>query len=161
MLFAGATLLPAEEAEVRPAMELMELINIEGNSEATAIQLFGSGFIQLERSGVPEEGIEELTEAAKKLVRKAYVDFEVKDKMAALYEEHFTGEEIRELVEFYRSDLGKKMLAKQKVFSTLGTEITMGAVQADFEEIRGELATIAKKYVAALAPPAENTEDGD
>ena len=101
------------------------------------IKLTGAGAafekaIALIGSGVTEANNEAYTEEAKGTLDALYV------KMAELYMAEFTQDEIKELVAFYKKDLGKKLAEKQ-----LGlTQKAMKYGQSWGIEIQG----IAQKY---------------
>jgi hypothetical protein len=70
-------------------------------------------------------------------------------KMADLYTAEFTHDEVKELLKFYDSDLGKKMASKQMLISQKG--MMMG--QKWGMEVQG----IAQKYMGTInATPASN-----
>ena len=81
--------------------ETVEFIKITGAAAA-----FENAIAQI-RAGVSEENKEAYTQEANGTLVGLY------DKMAELYMEEFTQAEIRELVAFYNTDLGKKLAEKQ------------------------------------------------
>lgn len=81
--------------------ETVEFIKITGAASA-----FENAIAQI-GVGVSEENKEAYTKEANGTLVGLY------DKMAELYMEEFTQEEISELVAFYNTDLGKKLAEKQ------------------------------------------------
>lgn len=81
--------------------ETVEFIKITGAASA-----FENAIAQI-GAGVSEENKEAYTKEANGTLVGLY------DKMAELYMEEFTQEEISELVAFYNTDLGKKLAEKQ------------------------------------------------
>lgn len=81
--------------------ETVEFIKITGATSA-----FENAIAQI-GAGVSEENKEAYTKEANGTLVGLY------DKMAELYMEEFTQEEISELVAFYNTDLGKKLAEKQ------------------------------------------------
>jgi hypothetical protein len=106
--------------------ETVEFIKITGAASA-----FENAIAQI-GAGVSEENKEAYTKEANGTLVGLY------DKMAELYMEEFTQEEISELVAFYNTDLGKKLAEKQ-----LG--LTQKAMM--FGQSWGmEVSAIAQKY---------------
>lgn len=81
--------------------ETVEFIKITGAASA-----FENAIAQI-GAMVPDEKKEAYTEEAKGTLDSLY------DKMAGLYMAEFTQDEIKELVAFYHTDLGKKLAEKQ------------------------------------------------
>lgn len=81
--------------------ETIEFIKITGAASA-----FESAIAQI-GAGVSEENKEAYTNEANGTLDGLY------EKMAELYMEEFTQDEIKELVAFYNTDLGKKLAEKQ------------------------------------------------
>ncbi|MFV0541912.1 MAG: DUF2059 domain-containing protein [Aestuariibaculum sp.] len=85
--------------------EAVELIKLTGAGDAfvNAIEQIGAM--------VPEAKKMAYTEEAKGTLDGLYT------KMAKLYTDEFTQDEIKQLLDFYRSDIGKKMASKQMVLA--------------------------------------------
>ncbi|MBC3758470.1 DUF2059 domain-containing protein [Hyunsoonleella sp. SJ7] len=88
--------------------ETIEFIKITGATQAfeTAISQLGAM--------VPEEKKEAYTKEAKGTLGGLY------DKLADLYMAEFNQEEIKELVKFYKTELGKKLASKQVMLAQKG-----------------------------------------
>ena len=85
--------------------ETIEFIKITGATTA-----FDNAIAQI-GSMVPDDKKEAYTKEAKGTLDGLY------DKMANLYMEEFTQDEIKELVAFYNTDLGKKLASKQTMLA--------------------------------------------
>lgn len=109
------------------AIELIKLTGVDTAFDDAIAQLGGN---------VAEEKKETYTKEAKGTLVGLY------SKMAELYTVEFTHTEIKELVKFYKSDLGKKMASKQLVISQKG----MALGQSWGYEVQG----IAQKYVGTV-----------
>ena len=96
-----------------------------------ATELFESAILQI-GALVPAEKKTQFLEEANLSLDKLYVD------IAEIYNVEFTGQEIEELIEFYDTDLGKKLAKKQSALSQKAMLIgqTWGMGVAD----------LAKKY---------------
>jgi len=116
------------------AIELIKATGVDAAFDDAIAQLGGN---------VTEAKKEEYTKEAKGTLNGLY------SKMAELYTAEFTHAEIKELITFYKSDLGKKMASKQLIISQKG----MMLGQAWGFEVQG----IAQKYVGTVNATPEKT----
>lgn len=100
-MLASVTLLQAQEDSSEFKNETIEFIKLTGATSAfdSAIEQIGTM--------VSTENKEAYTKEANNTLVGLY------DKLADLYMAEFTQDEIKELVTFYNSDLGKKLAEKQ------------------------------------------------
>jgi hypothetical protein len=93
--------------------------------------------------GVSQDKNEKYTAEANGTLKGLY------EKMAELYTAEFSHDEIKELLKFYDSDLGKKMASKQMLLSQKG--MMMG------QKWGMEVQAIAQKYMGTInATPTNN-----
>jgi len=116
------------------AIELIKATGVEAAFDGAIAQLGGN---------VVEAKKEEYTKEAKATLGELY------SKMAELYMKEFTHAEVKELVAFYTTDLGKKMASKQVAISQQG----MALGQSWGFEVQG----IAQKYVGTVNATPEKT----
>ncbi len=108
-----------------------------GTSFEAAIAQIGTGL------GVAQDKNEQYTAEANGTLNGLY------SNMANLYTAEFTHDEIKELLKFYESDLGKKMASKQMILSQKG--MMMG------QKWSMEVQAIAQKYMGTInATPTNN-----
>ncbi|NQY29061.1 MAG: DUF2059 domain-containing protein [Flavobacteriaceae bacterium] len=116
------------------AIELIKATGVDSAFDDAIAQLGGN---------VAEAKKEEYVKEAKGTLADLY------SKMAKLYMTEFTQAEVKELLAFYKTDLGKKMASKQLVISQKG--MLLG--QAWGFEVQG----IAQKYVGTVNATPEKT----
>ena len=116
------------------AIELIKATGVDSAFDDAIAQLGGN---------VAETKKEEYVKEAKGTLTDLY------SKMAELYMAEFTQAEVKELLAFYQSDLGKKMASKQLVISQKG--MLLG--QAWGFEVQG----IAQKYLGTVNATPEKT----
>jgi hypothetical protein len=112
--------------------------------KATGSSSFDGAITQIGTAvGVAQDKNEQYTAEANGTLKGLY------SKMADLYTAEFTHDEVKELLKFYDSDLGKKMASKQLLISQKG--MMMG--QKWGMEVQG----IAQKYMGTInATPTNN-----
>ena len=123
LLLAG-NITAQEDSEFKK--ETIEFLKLTGATAAFANAIAQIG------AGVPELNVMAYNEVAKKTLDGLY------SKMADLYMKEFTPEEIKELVAFYSTDLGKKVAEKQLALSQQA--MIMGQAWG------GEVQQIAQKH---------------
>lgn len=107
---AGLSFAPAKAAEESPAIELVRMMNLGENGKAAALVSFEPAIKQMQGQGIPDEGIVEIRAAADRFFDKTLNDPEMSAEMAKVYERNFTPAEIKELLAFYKTPLGRKTL---------------------------------------------------
>ncbi|QXV66130.1 DUF2059 domain-containing protein [Mucilaginibacter achroorhodeus] len=87
-------------------------------------------------TNIPEDKRAKFIEVMNTFVAK-YVSWEtLRDQMAAAYAKEFTAAELKGLIAFYSTDLGKKLLAKQPALVSKGAEIGQQMVQSHQVELQ-------------------------
>jgi len=154
LLLFLAPLVSADE-ELSTGMKLMETMEYERMADEAAFKAFQLMIGQLEAQGIPKAAVEEITVTAQDMMRKSFIDGKVVEKVAALYEERFTEDELLELIAFYQTPLGRKMLAEQGVIMEEGMKIGMKAVEKNQAKFEQDVGAIVEKHLAAdAAEPA-------
>jgi uncharacterized protein len=82
-------------------------------------------------------------------------------EMAKLYATHFTEPELRELLAFYRSPIGRKMVGEQGTLTAEGARIAQAALQPHLPELQAAIqqraAELQRSGQPALVNPAPTT----
>jgi len=90
--------------------ELLEVSNslalAQQMSEAFNMQMMA--YLKRERPSVPAHVIEGLTEEINRVISENLPDFV--EHVIPIYHKHFTAEEIKQMIEFHSTDLGKKIV---------------------------------------------------
>ncbi len=131
-----------EDNKITPAEELMKLMAFE----ESVIQSGEAGFGMVEQSlagqDLNKEEMEEVKDAFMAYMRQVATDPELKAKTTSAYEKNFTIEEIKELIAFYKTPVGKKSI---KVLPALTGEIMAFSQQlaqrhvGSFQETLGKI----------------------
>ncbi len=120
---AHSSIDPAKEADIRSLMELVGARDLVQNGANTAIEQSREKLL----STVPnnDKGQAFVNAFAISCQKKLDVD-QVTDQLVAIYDKHFTDDEIKGLLQFYGSPLGQKVAAEMP---KIGRE-TQAAVRA-------------------------------
>ena len=102
-------------------------------------------FNQLRQGGIDDAKIEQVRKASLALANKVADDPEMTERLAVVYMEEFTEEEINGIIDFYETPAGAKALKKlpqlMQKGALIGKEVTekhQGTFQAKIQEILGE-----------------------
>ena len=150
--------LRAEEAKApaapkAPAEALFDLLNVEDVSMAAARLTFKASLDQIKSLGVSEEGLQEIEGAADRMFRKCFGGPDFRRAVIELYEKNFTPEEMKALLEFYRSPVGQKCVkVMPKIMGEAGL-VGQEIVQKNMADFQVEIEAIMKKYVKPKAAP--------
>lgn len=152
---AGLSLAPAKAAEESPAVELVKMMNLGENGKAAAIASFEPAIKQMQAQGLSDEAIVEIRAAADRFFDKTLTDPQMSVEMAKVYERNFTEAEIKELLAFYKTPLGRKTLETlPKVMaesSQVGQRLAMKN-QASFQK---EIEAIVAKHAGKKSKSGE------
>jgi len=69
------------------------------------------GLIRTANPSISQELIDQAVKDSQDEIKKAIPEFV--EPMITVYDEHFTGDEIKQILAFYRSPIGQKLIAKQ------------------------------------------------
>ena len=107
-----STLVQGKDAK-KPAEELLDLIMLKQEMRAGFNSSFAPFFKKLRQRGFPEAGVKEIAEAVDVYCDQVVSDIDFKKGIAVLFKKEFTAEELKELVAFYKTPLGHKIINKQ------------------------------------------------
>jgi hypothetical protein len=106
---SGTTLDSSKEAEIRSLMELVGVRDLMQDASTKAVEQFRQNLM----ASVPER------DRGEKFVNAFFAEYkekfnpdDVTSQMVAIYDEHFTDDEIKGLLQFYGSPLGQKFAAE-------------------------------------------------
>lgn len=144
------------EEEVRPAIKLLKAIDYVETAKQAAAGVMAPMIEQLKAQGLPDAAIKEFTEAADKFFTITFEDPDMEGEMAAIYEKHFTNEELEELLIFYQTPLGKKTLLTMPEVMQEGMQVGQKFAAKNQEKFQNEVRGIMEKYMNK--PDAEPAE---
>lgn len=144
-------MLSADEKSHRAAVE--ELLTVTKTAENMKSSI--TTMLDLQIKQAPQ--LAALREPMRKFFEK-HLSYEVlKDDMVKMYMDEFTEQEVKDLVKFYQTPLGKKTADKMPILTAKGAQLGASKVEAAKGElqqmIRDEL---FKARPGALAPPEKN-----
>ncbi len=138
--------LAQEKKESSLAAEFLELMNVERAMTATSKVAFAPFLKQLEAQGVPSGGIQEVKAAADAYFAQIAGDPDLKKEMAKIYEKAYTAAEMKELVVFYNSPLGQKMLKSMPELMQQGAKLGEKYAQKHSPSFQAKMGAIMEKY---------------
>ena len=127
-------------------MDLMKLLKFENTLINTSKLGFAPFFNQLRTKGMPEEAIQELKEVSEIYFKQVASDPDLKKEMAGIYEEKFNKDELKNLIEFYKSPLGQKSLQVLPELTHAGSNLGKKYADKYSENFKDNLTRIMKKY---------------
>jgi len=106
---ANSSIDPAKEADIRSLMELVGAHDLVQDGESTAVEQAREKLL----ASIPnnDKGQAFVNAFAASYEKKFDVD-QVTDQLVAIYDKHFTEDEIKGLLQFYGSPLGQKVAAE-------------------------------------------------
>ena len=145
--FLTVNLSCAQEIEkLSPSMELMKLLKFEDTLINTSKLGFAPFLNQLKTKGMPEEAIQELKGVSDIYFKQVARDPDLKKEMAGIYEEKFNKDELKNLIEFYKSPLGQKSLQVLPEMTHAGGKLGKKYAEKYSEKFKENLTRIMKKY---------------
>jgi hypothetical protein len=105
--FAAEELSPEKRLDIERLLELTGAASL-GLQMATAVATQMSQVIKKARPDIPQKVLDVLPEEIVAVFDSNIGSF--KDTIIPVYHKHFTGEEIKEMIRFYSTDLGKKTI---------------------------------------------------
>ncbi len=148
LLTGFSNTLRAEE-EKSPAMKLIEIMDFTKTAKAGATASFAPFLAQLKAKGIPEEGIKEVSAAADRFFAKTFDNPELEKEMAKVYENAYTKEEMEQLLEFYKTPLGKKTLETMPQIMQESAKIGQKFAMENQAGFQAEMQEIMTKYTPA------------
>jgi len=138
VLLASANVFSAETSSLQLATKLITQLNIDAQSEVMAKNMRDMQAKQIAQLGLPSEAMPAVNEYLDKQLTLLFSMFksdEMRKKYAEAYMSVYTHDELRDIVAFYDSPAGKKMLEKAP-------------------ELNTSIIKVAEKYVLKIQPEA-------
>ena len=128
------------------AMKLLSKVNSKETMMASFSAMLEPMSKQLAQQGIPQAGIDEVKAAVTDWLKKE-VDFDViAPKLADLYMKEFSEDELDQIVKFYDTPLGKKLLAKLPILMQQGALIGQQVLQEKQGDLQKKVVEILTKY---------------
>ena len=129
-----------------PSIELIKLLNIEDTMVNTSRLSFAPFLETIRTKGMVEAGVQEVKDVSDVYFRKVASDPDFKKELAHIYEEKFTTNELKDLVEFYKSPIGQKSLQLLPELTNAGSKLGEKYTNKYVSGFKEQLTPIMKKY---------------
>jgi len=133
---------PVLRADIEKLMEITGQTALSTQMASTISDAFLNGFKQ-KQSTVPPRMIEVVREVFNAEFAKAFAGSDIKDKQIALYAKYFTPGDVKGLIAFYESDLGRKTIANMPSLmregATIGQEWAKDAMPGVMQVLQARL----------------------
>jgi|GEM_PF-3521885 len=149
VLLLTAALLPLSlvaEEEESPAETLLQVMRYEETALAAARSMFAPFLDEMRAQGTPEAAVREVEKAANDFLGKTLLDPALRRQIIELYERRFTESELLELVEFYKTPLGRKVLDELPPIMEESARLGNEAAQKNANEFQQKVAAILEKH---------------
>jgi hypothetical protein len=113
---------PAVRADIEKLMTITGQVQTSAQMATTFSNAFLNGFKQTQQV-VPPRVIEIVREVVNTELARAVEQSDMKDKQVALYAKYFTHAEVKGLITFYETDLGRKTIANMPYLIREGAAI--------------------------------------
>jgi uncharacterized protein len=152
-LLAAALALPAP-AEEMPEAKRLDILKLQQLSGAKRIgqqntqRMLERMLEQLRRNqpSLPDRAIQAVRQELEAFVEeKFFADGGLLDQQAPIYHEHFTHEEIRQLIGFYASPIGRKLAQEQPAISVEMMKFTESSVAQLLPQLHSRISAALKK----------------
>ncbi len=161
ILFAGALLIApavlfADDASHRKAAQ--ELVEISGSKEAMGVGFKGAlepMLAQMKQRGMPDAAVAEIRQAMDEWYAAEIKWEEFQPKITELYVQEFTEGELRDMIAFYQTPTGKKMLQKLPSVMQKSMQIGQEYFQSKGEQLNARIMQIVQKYKPAPKSKAQ------
>ncbi len=137
------------EEEKSPAIKLIEMMDFTKTAKAGATASFAPFLEKLKAKGVPEAGLKEVSEAAERFFSKTFDNPKIVAEIATVYENSYTKEEMAQLLEFYKTPLGKKTLETMPQIMQQSAIIGQKFAMEHQAKFQAEMQEIMAKYTPA------------
>jgi hypothetical protein len=147
----------AADSKTGLAIELMQATHYERNMQAMQSQirtLMQAQFAELEECAAAKPVMREFADAVTDKLNATLMSEDLKVDIAALYAEVFNEEELREITEFYRSPLGRKMLDRMPELMQKSMQVSqerMKPLMPELKKLGGEYAERIQKAGATCS----------
>jgi hypothetical protein len=136
------------DAKRHDILKLQELSGAKRIGQLTTQRMLERMLEQLQRSqpALPERALQALRlELAAFIEEKFFSEGGLIDQQAPIYNEHFSHEEIRELIGFYQSPIGRKLAQEQPAMSVELMKFTESSVAQLLPQLHSRLSEALKK----------------
>ncbi|UVE19107.1 DUF2059 domain-containing protein [Pseudomonas sp. LS44] len=117
-------------------------------------RMFAQRFAQTQAPESKKALLESYQAKANAALDKAIGWNQIKPDMVKLYTSNFSEQELKDLLAFYESPLGKKMLAKMPELTEKSAQMTQGKLEAAVPEVNKLLADMTTQLAPKDAAPA-------
>ena len=118
----------ATDSHIAAANDLSAVISPQETFKKAFMSTFEISLEQMAQGGVPEDKVTKIREAALELAKTVAEDPEMSSRIASIYVDTYTEAEIKELLIFYNTPVGKKTIATipevSQKSATIGQELT-------------------------------------
>jgi uncharacterized protein len=152
-MLAAALALPATAEELSDAkrldiLKLQQLSGAKRIGQQTTQRMLERMLEQLRRAqpSLPERAMQAVRQELEAFVEeKFFADGGLIDQQAPIYHSHFTHEEIRALIGFYESPIGRKLAQEQPAISVEVMKFTESSVAQLLPQLHSRLSAALKK----------------
>lgn len=116
-------------------------------------QMFAQRFAQANGPASKKALLESYQAKANAVLEKAVGWKQVKPELVELYASSFSESELKELIVFYQSPLGKKLMEKMPALSAQSAQLTQKRLETAVPEVNKLLAEMTKQLEPATAKP--------
>ena len=164
--------LSSDAATKEDVQQMFELVGSRKAIEATIqvlrqqVPAISESALRKQKPDVTPEEIAKMNAFTNAMLDKMFATMPIEEMMQAMvpaYQRHFTHSEIQELIQFYKSPLGKKMIDEMPKLMTDGMQAMMPIMQNWMDTQMTELKASTEEYAKTLkeekkAPPAPKTK---
>jgi uncharacterized protein len=116
-------------------------------------QMFAQRFAQANGDASKKALLESYQAKANAVLEKAVGWKQVKPQLIELYASSFSESELKDLIVFYQSPLGKKLMEKMPALSAQSAQLTQKRLETAVPEVNQLLAEMTKQLEPAAAKP--------
>jgi uncharacterized protein len=162
-MFAGFAQAAAPDPKIKLALQLMDVTHMDAMMKTMQEQMrgmFQNQFSSSETCAAAKPLVDEFSEKLSDKLVGTIGSEDFKVDIAAVYVDVFSATELQELIDFYHTPLGQKMLTRMPELmqkTMLLTQTRMKALQPELEALSGEYAPRireASQSCTATAQPA-------
>jgi uncharacterized protein len=136
---------PALKADIERLMDVTGAAAAGTQMAASISDAFLNGFKQTQGSAVPPRVIELVKEVLTSEFAAAFAGADMRESQVALYAKHFTHDDVRALLAFYQTEIGKKAIAVMPTLAREGAEMGQEWAKANMPRILRVLQTRLKE----------------
>ena len=136
-------------AETSSAEKLVAMFDFAAQGKQAAAVAFRPVIEKFRAQGLPDEAITEIQAAADSFFEKTFSDPAMRAGLIELYQQHFTSDELDELIRFYGTPVGRKSLQVLPVITNEGMQLGQKLAAKNQEEFQKQLTAIITKYKPA------------